>query len=191
MYKCPECGFESTKYFGLCPKCREGVGVELENSTPAISNKKQNFKIDFKRVDKNAEKDKATRFTKYKGLNAIISSEKGFIDGQVILLGASPGGFNYDLNQGYPSERNASTYSTNNQNKVSIVAVHKNSAGIITDYKLSDGRILDKQQAVAVAETEGINGVNVGRTRGAEHTKMLRANPTNDVEKALDNLPTF
>lgn len=93
----------------------------------------------------------------------------------------------------YPSEMNQNLNNniSNQSNKVSIVAVHKNQAGIITDFKLSDGRILDKQQAVMVAETEGIDGVNVGRTRGKDHTKMLRANPTNDVSKALDNLPTF
>lgn len=73
----------------------------------------------------------------------------------------------------------------------SIVAVRKDDTGIITDYKLSDGRIFNKEQAVQVAKTEGIRGVNVGATRGEENTEMLRANPTNDIEKALYNLPTF
>lgn len=77
------------------------------------------------------------------------------------------------------------------QKKVSIVAVHKNDYGIITDFKLSDGRVVSKQQAVEIAKTEGIEGVNVGKTRGKDHTEILRANPTNDPSKALDNLPTF
>ncbi len=97
---------------------------------------------------------------------------------------------NYDLSQGYPSERKEMRSNVDGQ-KVSIIAVHKNEAGIITDFKLSDGRILDKDEAVEVAEKEGIQGVNVGRTRGHDHTKMLRANPTNDVSKALNNLPDF
>lgn len=79
----------------------------------------------------------------------------------------------------------------NNENKVSIIATKKNEAGIITDFKLSDGRILSKQEAINVAKTEGIQGVNVERTRGEEHAEILRANPTNDVSKALSNLPTF
>lgn len=78
-----------------------------------------------------------------------------------------------------------------NESKVSIVAVKKNEAGIITDFKLSDGRELSKQEAVNVAKTEGIDGVNVGRTRGDNPTEILRANPTNNTAKALTNLPTF
>ena len=89
----------------------------------------------------------------------------------------------------YPSEKKTKNYT--NEGKVSITAVHKNEAGIITDFKLSDGRILDKESAVNVAKTEGIEGVNVGRTRGKEHLEILRANPTNDESKALNNLPLF
>lgn len=74
---------------------------------------------------------------------------------------------------------------------VSIIAVKKNEANIITDVKLSDGRILTKEEAVNVAKTEGIRDVNVGVTRGDNPQEILRANPTNDVSKALYNLPTF
>ena len=93
----------------------------------------------------------------------------------------------------YPSERknNKRENFNSSEEKVSITAVHKNKAGIITDFKLSDGRILDKEDAVNVAKTEGIKGVNVGRTRGKDHTEILRANPTNDESKALNNLPIF
>ena len=113
-------------------------------------------------------------------------------------LGSTSYSTSMTLGGEYPSEvrarqmrEEAMAKGINGTSKPSIVAVHKNQVGIITDYKLSDGRILDKEQAVMVAETEGIEGVNVGRTRGVDHTKMLRANPTNDVSKALDNLPTF
>lgn len=75
--------------------------------------------------------------------------------------------------------------------KVSIIATRKNEAGIITDFKLSDGRVLTKQEACDVAKKEGIEGVNVGATRGKGHMEILRANPTNDPSKALINLPNF
>lgn len=76
-------------------------------------------------------------------------------------------------------------------NQPEIVAVRKTEAGIISHYKLSNGMVLNKAQAVEYAKTKGIKGVNVGRTRGEDHTEMLRANPTNDPTKALYNLPTF
>lgn len=81
--------------------------------------------------------------------------------------------------------------SSDGKNKPSIVAVRKNDADIIESYKLSDGRILNKEQAVKVAKETGINGVNIGKTRGENPKEILRANPTNDVSKALYNLPTF
>ena len=79
----------------------------------------------------------------------------------------------------------------NNREEIEIIAVRKNEAGIIADFKLSDGRVLNKRQAVQVAKREGIKGVNVGRTRGEDYTEILRANPTNDPKKALNNLPEF
>ena len=72
-----------------------------------------------------------------------------------------------------------------------IVATRKNEAGIITDFKLNDGRVLSKEEAVNVCKREGIIGVNVGRTRGEHPREILRANPTNDPSKALENLPEF
>lgn len=79
----------------------------------------------------------------------------------------------------------------NNENKPKIVATRKSNAGIITDVKLNDGRVLSKQKAILVAKKEGIEGVNVGRTRGENRAEILRANPTNDPSKALSNLPSF
>jgi hypothetical protein len=79
----------------------------------------------------------------------------------------------------------------NDQNQPSIVAVRKSDAGIITDFKLSNGQVMTKQEAVNYAKTNGIQGVNVGMTRGEDHTPILRANPTDDPEKALANKPTF
>lgn len=74
---------------------------------------------------------------------------------------------------------------------VSIVATRKGDNGIITDFKLSDGRILSKNEAVNFAKVYGISGVNVTKTRGKNPVEILRANPTNDPTKALKNLPNF
>lgn len=87
----------------------------------------------------------------------------------------------YSRKQGAPKDKD----------QPSIVAVRKTDAGIITDYKLSNGMELNKAQAIEYAKEHGINGVNVGRTRGEDHTEMLRANPTDDPQRALYNLPTF
>ena len=29
MYVCNNCGYESKKYFGICPKCKDGEGEEI------------------------------------------------------------------------------------------------------------------------------------------------------------------
>lgn len=101
MYKCSNCGYESSKYFGLCPKCHDGTGEEL-NSAINESNSNDKYRTRFgtgstnvlekiKAVDRNCETLKASRTTQFKDFNAILSSSNGFIDGQMIALGACPG----------------------------------------------------------------------------------------------------
>jgi hypothetical protein len=87
----------------------------------------------------------------------------------------------YNRNNGAPKDEGQPT----------VVAVRKTEVGIITDYKLSNGMELSKEEAVEYAKTKGIQGVNVGRTRGDNPAEILRANPTDDPTKALYNLPTF
>lgn len=89
MYICNTCGYENTKYFGLCPKCKEGIGEEFNLDFNKKGKQKTN--INIQTVDKNAPPLKSSKITKFNSLNNILSSSKGFIDGQVILLGASPG----------------------------------------------------------------------------------------------------
>lgn len=95
MYKCENCGYESTKFFGLCPKCHEGIGKEIEDIVVAKTknnpNGNPNIKLDIKKVDPNRKVQKACRKTQFDSFNNILSTSKGFIEGQVILLGASPG----------------------------------------------------------------------------------------------------
>lgn len=102
LYRCSSCGHESTRWFGLCPMCKTGTGTEVDQfeevpSTSAFQDQSV-FKYNgppvenlMKKVDPNEEPDVIVRTTKYPGLNAILSSGKGFVEAQVILLGASPG----------------------------------------------------------------------------------------------------
>ena len=94
LYICDNCGYESNKFFMLCPKCKEGIGVlnEIENSKTNTKNKNCNNIIpNIRKVDLNMPEQKSIKSTPFIGLNSIISSSKGFIEGQVILLAASPG----------------------------------------------------------------------------------------------------
>lgn len=98
-YICNNCGYENTRFFALCPKCKEGIGKE----TPDIVNSSENqyrkeigkantnVKEKIKPVNKGAQQVIASRFTQYPNFNAILGSSKGFVDGQVLLMGANPG----------------------------------------------------------------------------------------------------
>ena len=100
MYFCSNCGYESSKFFGLCPKCHIGTGEEKHENLELQSQNqyrnrfgiaKTNVLEKIKPVDKNSEKLKASRITDFKDFNAILSSSNGFIDGQMIALAACPG----------------------------------------------------------------------------------------------------
>lgn len=101
IYRCNECGYENNKYFGLCPKCRNGEGVEVEDKTASTSSNssyrteigkaKTKVKEKIKCVNKDAPQVVSCRNTQFENFNAILSSSKGFIEGQVILMGANPG----------------------------------------------------------------------------------------------------
>ena len=91
MYKCDNCGYESPKYFGLCPKCHGGMGKEIQNIE--ISQKQENqyrnrigikntdVMSKIKAVDRNVQDEVAFRKTKFPNFNSIISSANGFIEG--------------------------------------------------------------------------------------------------------------
>ena len=67
-----------------------------------------------------------------------------------------------------------------------IVALVKES-GRIRGYQLSDGRILDKPEAVALARAGGIQGVGIAHRNGNEYLKSL---PDSTESNNLGNLPT-
>ena len=101
MYRCNNCTYESPKYFGLCPKCHDGMGEEVQNIE--IAQKQENqYRNRFgtvdtdvlskvKPVDPNVKEEISCRNTQYPNFNSIISSANGFIEGQMIALGADPG----------------------------------------------------------------------------------------------------
>lgn len=68
-----------------------------------------------------------------------------------------------------------------------IVALVKES-GRITGYKLSDGRILSKDEGVQLAKQGGILGVGIATRNGNEYLKSL---PDEREDNNLDNLPSI
>jgi len=66
-----------------------------------------------------------------------------------------------------------------------IVALVKES-GRIRGYQLSDGQILDKEAAIALAREGGIQGVGIAHRHGAEYLKSL---PDSTENNNLGNLP--
>lgn len=96
IYKCDNCDFESKKFFGICPQCKNGVGEEVQLSSSSFSSSgigSNGIKIipNIRKVDPNEISSVASRVTKYTNFNAVMSASKGFILGQVVLLGAPPG----------------------------------------------------------------------------------------------------
>ncbi len=59
--------------------------------------------------------------------------------------------------------------------------------GRVTGYHLSDGQILDKAQAVALARQGGIRGVGIASRKGNEYLKSL---PDGREGNNLGNLPS-
>ncbi len=68
-----------------------------------------------------------------------------------------------------------------------ITALVKNS-GKVTGYQLSDGSVLDKSEAVALAKDGGIQGVGIANRKGNEYLKSL---PDDEESNNLGNLPSI
>lgn len=67
-----------------------------------------------------------------------------------------------------------------------IVALVKEN-GRITGYQLSDGRILNKEEGIALARQGGIQGVGIATRNGSEYLKSL---PDDSDDNNLSNLPS-
>lgn len=75
---------------------------------------------------------------------------------------------------------------TPNSNAGEIVALVKNS-GRVTGYKLSDGRVLTKEEGVELAKQGGIQGVGISSRNGNEYLKSL---PDETENNNLSSLPS-
>lgn len=79
----------------------------------------------------------------------------------------------------------------NKEKNLEIIGAKKDEDGVITDFKLSDGRVVSKDQAVQIHKNEGINNVHITRTRGENSKEILVSNPSAGKEHFLSNLPSF
>ena len=61
-------------------------------------------------------------------------------------------------------------------------------AGRVTGYQLSDGSLLEKSEAVALAKQGGITGVGIAHRNGNEYLKSL---PDESESNNLGNLPSI
>ena len=59
--------------------------------------------------------------------------------------------------------------------------------GRVSGYKLSDGRILSREEGVQLAREGGIRGVGIATNKGTEYLKSL---PNETEENNLGNLPS-
>jgi hypothetical protein len=75
---------------------------------------------------------------------------------------------------------------TPNADAQSITALQKES-GRVTGYQLSDGRVIDKAEAVNLAKEGGIQGVGISNRNGNEYLKSL---PDDTENNNLSNLPS-
>ncbi|WP_186429260.1 DUF3892 domain-containing protein [Clostridium sp. BSD9I1] len=71
----------------------------------------------------------------------------------------------------------------------SIVAVGKDDDNEIVSYKLDNGEILSREQAISMAKEGGIKGVSVSTSRKGE--EYLRSLPDDDESNNLKNLPNI
>ncbi|MCL2838634.1 MAG: DUF3892 domain-containing protein [Oscillospiraceae bacterium] len=75
---------------------------------------------------------------------------------------------------------------TPNSDAKEIVALLKDN-GRVVGYKLSDGQVLQKEEAVAYAKSGGIKGVGVAARNDEEYLKSI---PDGTEDNNLSHLPT-
>lgn len=111
MYKCNECGYTSNRTFYICPKC-SNTDIEELNDVKTNTNKSSNIfdkvtsnrfiasdtvksgisnKIKNVRSGDISNEFKVIKSTPFTDFNDIISSDKGFLESQVVMLSADPG----------------------------------------------------------------------------------------------------
>lgn len=97
MYKCSNCDYTNKTFFGLCPRCRDGVGEQTDDipvTVKSSGNGKSAVPVkqaDFRRVTHEVVEDKIVKETQFKGLNRVLSTKGGFVQQQIVAIGAAPG----------------------------------------------------------------------------------------------------
>ena len=91
VFFCKECGYESSKWMGQCPGCREwNVFVEepIVKKKSGMSNGKQEFVKPVKLNDINIEETTRLK-TGLRELDRVLGG--GIVAGSLILVGGDPG----------------------------------------------------------------------------------------------------
>lgn len=70
-----------------------------------------------------------------------------------------------------------------------ITHVRRDGKGTIQEVKMEDGQIYDKQQAISLAETGQIDGVEVRPSKSG--SRYIRSIPDDSLSNNLDQLPQF
>lgn len=70
-----------------------------------------------------------------------------------------------------------------------IVAVKKDTKGVIQEYKLDNNKVVNVARAIDMVKSGKIEGCNVFTTRSG--SEAIRSNNDGDASNNLDNLPRF
>lgn len=75
----------------------------------------------------------------------------------------------------------------NSNQQLQVVAVHMDGSDI-TQYQLSDGRIVGETEIVELARQKSISNLIVAQREGTEYVRSI---PDGDPDNNLQNLPRF
>lgn len=91
IYKCSVCDYNSKNFFGLCPRCKEGLGEECDSPTLDGKSARKVPQYDIKNVSHEKYSSIPVKNTIFPIFNKILSTNGGFVKDQVVAIGASPG----------------------------------------------------------------------------------------------------
>lgn len=75
------------------------------------------------------------------------------------------------------------------EEQLEVVAVKRNSAGSIVEFKLSSGEVVDYLKAQEMVANHEIK--NLELFKGRDHEQHIRSSPDDTIANNLDQLPTF